>query len=444
MTKSKFLKSVFIVAFAGFMQSCKTLSVKPSLSEILTQETSSALASACKTVVSGDEVHDAFDQRNRLCRCLGEQSGPRISRDLSDKACSGRGDLKKWEEFIVGKFKKRWPKDFLAKSPVENAACLQSLTFLNLELFYFELENICKRSDVDKLDEFIVFPKASPKQDGCWELVGMTADGCFEAESCPGTTADLKYLPLSPPREGLATGVVKLCNQAIQKIHKVKDPSNANLLYNQPFAIELSANRSSNHITYTAANCHGVAQAVIGGPLGAVEMKEIKYRVLADEAQCGPLARAKLLSKSPPTVDNLALDPGGLLINMNHSFSCSSTDCGSASLYVDDCKDKKLHASTFIDKMCVNCWAKSIEDAGLKPLDSKSTAKDLQPGCLLTQADHSVVVVLQNDHFCYFYEATSPFGPPQLRTKPCAVLWSGFERKWCPEKRMMFEGIESK
>jgi hypothetical protein len=194
------------------------------------------LASACKTVVSGDEVHDAFDQRNRLCRCLGEQSGPRISRDLSDKACSGRGDLKKWEEFIVGKFKKRWPKDFLAKSPVENAACLQSLTFLNLELFYFELENICKRSDVDKLDEFIVFPKASPKQDGCWELVGMT---------------------------------------------------------------------------------------------------------------------------------------------------------------------------------------------------------------LLTQADHSVVVVLQSDHCCYFYEATSPFGPPQLRTKPCAVLWSGFERKWCPEKRMMFEGIES-
>jgi hypothetical protein len=266
----------------------------------------------------------------------------------------------------------------------------------------------------------------------------MTSDGCFEAEPCVGTNADLKYLPLASPRSGLVTGKVTLCNAAIQKIHHVKDPANTTYLYNNPFAIELSNGDMHNPGNYAAINCHGTAQAIIGGPLSSIEMTKVQYRALADKNVCNDLALRTLDSKHPATVSSLPLNPGGLLINMNHSPTCPASDCGTSSLYVDSCTSNDLQAFTFVNGLCIQCWSRLIEDAGLKPLGPSSVPADIKSGCLLTQADHSVVTVLQSQDLCYFYEATSPYGPPQLRVKPCAALWNLFERKWCPDHPLTF------
>ena len=407
-------------------------------SSLMTVQTSSALAAACKNYSDADAPKDAEAQKSELCACLQSRPGTAAETSALARACTKSGDVTKNANAIYNLYKSRWPADFLALDPSHNAVCLERLTQSALELYYFELTNLCKRTDLPSLLPFTTYKAPTATNNSCWQLTGMTNDGCFEAEPCVGTKADLKYLPLAPPRSGLTSDKVTLCNTAIQNIHHIKDPNNTTYLYNNPFAIELCRGDMRNPGNYAAPNCHGTAQAIIGEPLRSLEMKQVQYRALADKNICNDLAERTLASEHPATVASLALKPGGLLINMNHSPTCSPTDCGTSSLYVDSCTATELQAFTFVNQLCIQCWSRLVQNAGLKALDTSSTPADLKPGCFLTQADHSVVTVLQSQNLCYFYEATSPYGPPQLRVKPCAALWNLFELKWCPDQPMGF------
>lgn len=409
---------------------------RPSTNNLLSRETNEALKITCGQRSTGYEAEEMRSTKQELCECLANRA--QTTGEPLSTTCTEKGAVTQLGQALFNKYKSRWPQDFLAKSPAENTTCLTNLTYSDQESFYFNLNQLCKRTDIKSMAPFLTLPKTPHTGNGCWELTGMTGEGCFIAEPCVGTRADLKFLPLQPPRKGIVSTPVTLCNAEIQKIHHVKDPTNSNLLYNKPFTIELCANQLYKVATYGAPNCHGTAQAVIGSPLRKLEMKGVQYRSLADEKICASLAQRTLASKRPATVESLALNPGGLLINMNHELSCSDTDCGEANLYVDSCTPDSMQALTFVDKMCINCWARMLNSAGLKELGANATPKDLQPGCLLTQSDHSVVMALQSEQYCYFYEATSPYGPPQLRVKHCSNVWSQFERKWCPDKPMTF------
>lgn len=426
---------LFLFSFLGIVACVGKRSPNTS-SSLLTEETNSALSITCNTNVYDQAKEDAEAQREELCDCL------RARPEKADvaSACSPSGGVTKNALAIYTRYKSRWPTDFIALDPNKNTTCLDNLTHAAIERYYFGLMQICKRTDLPTLKPFIAHEEPPADNHSCWELTGMTAEGCFEAEPCVGTMADLKYLPLEPSRSGLTSDKITLCNTAIQNIHHLKDPDNRTYLYNNPFALELCHGNMHNPGNYAAANCHGTAQAVIGGPLGSLEMTDVEFRSLADEKRCDDLATRTLASKHPATVASLPLNPGGLLINMDHSPQCSADDCGKVSLYVNSCTPTQLNASTFVNQMCVQCWSRLVESAGLKRLSSASTPLDLKPGCLLTQQDHSVVTVLQSHNLCYFYEATSPYGPPQLRVKPCTTLWNSFDLKWCPDRAMTFTG----
>src|SRR5690606_7445673 len=112
---------------------------------------------------------------------------------------------------------------------------------------------------------------------------------------------------------------------------------------------------------------------------------------------------------------------------------------GDPTFFVNGCDDGKMRAHIFYQGMCINRWDELLADAGLKALPDDARWTDLKPGCVMTTSDHSISFVMQSDLWCYYYEATTPFGPPLLRVESCPLLYDKFERRYCPSEPLAFK-----
>jgi hypothetical protein len=222
-----------------------------------------------------------------------------------------------------------------------------------------------------------------------------------------------------------------LCSAEIQNIHGIKDPSQESLLYNYSYVAELTGNESSKRITYGPPNCHGVAQAAAGGILDDLRLESVRHARLANENRCKEKVTSFFETHKHSPIAAIPMEPGGLIINMKYA-DCRQSDCGKVSLWVDDCSQERLELAVFIDGMCVDCWEQKLLSRGLKRQPTHPSGRQLIPGCILTTQDHSVMIIEQSAGMCFFYEATSPYGPPQVRAVPCPVLNQKFSRQYCP------------
>jgi hypothetical protein len=242
---------------------------------------------------------------------------------------------------------------------------------------------------------------------------------------------------LNPKTFGGAIGAPKkelvICSDRIQKIHGIKDPSQSNLLYNYSYVSELTGNQSSNRITYGPPNCHGTVQAAAGGVLDDLKLESTQYARLGNQAKCDATVNKFFNEYKAKPISQIPMQPGGVMVNMKYD-SCQADECGQVKLWVDDCKADKLDLAVFIDGMCIDCWEKKLAAKGLKRQATHFSGEQFVPGCVLTTNDHSVLLLGQSNGMCFFYEATSPYGPPQLRSVPCPVLNHKFARQYCPER----------
>lgn len=419
-------------------------------SEPLTDETKAAITGRCDQGLEPDG--NRGDRLKLACECLSAKGGD-IAR-LASPYCRGGADIYFERVVAVGKAEgKLVLTDTAGNSPdVEAATCADQLVAMRIESHLDRVLSACKQNNVQTMRSFLTLPRPEPAG-SCWRLVHMTADGCVEAAPCSDQgSASIAALPISDATRASWRGAdpvpegatVRLCNATIQAMQHLKDPTAAMERYNYPFANFLSLGSSNIKITYGAANCHGTAQALAGGFLDQVAVMKLDYHSDSVRAACSPLAEsawqdARQTTSGHPTGASLPIGKGGHVVNMIHDDSCSADDCGEASFNTYACSGDQLESHIFHNDMCVNCWGKHLEKAGYKPLPTTATWTDLTPGCVLTQNDHSVTTVFQNDGFCYFYESLSPYAAPQLNVSECQTLFAAFERRWCPARSLAFE-----
>lgn len=392
--------------WAASLQGCRTTSNQISPAELWSLETSDALHEACRFDYFGASRKEIADSVDALATCIDD-------RPISTL----------WHQLIENRIQQNWPNDF-AQGGTKNVACLESLTNGLIVGYSEAMTAFCRSSDnismARKKISDAVFEMQSPD---CADLVRMTAEGCFIRETCPSGGSG------QHSKKRIATTV---CHEGVQRIHKVKDPNNSNLAWNDPFVLELTGNRSSARITYGIPNCHGTAQAAAGNLLSDLKLEAVGFARTADEALCGKSAADFLADNREKPLTAIDLQPGGVLINMNHK-DCTATDCGTVKLWIDTCNIGKpgftrpFDAGVFIDGMCVDCWGKILESRGLK----SDPNGEIRPGCILTTYDHSVFMVERSAGWCFTYEATSPYGPPQLRANPCLALEQKFGHHYC-------------
>jgi hypothetical protein len=400
----------FIFIAVSLLMSCRLTSGNLS-SEILSLETSKALDESCQrdsVTASADELNAAI---NLLGTCLGSTAS-----------------VKQWTHHLNERIEMNWPKDFLGRGE-ESKKCLVKLT-RGVQMRYLEsLAQACDNSTPPQKREILAALSENNKE-SCFDMVSMTADGCFVVKGCrdaltrPSDFGDYR---------GTARPQLTLCSQRIQSIHGIKDPSHSNLLYNYSYVSELTGSQSSNRITYGPPNCHGVAQAAAGGVLDDIRLSDFRHARLANEGRCKVAVTNFFERHKASPISEIPMSPGGVMINMKYE-QCSASDCGRASLWVDDCPDQDLELAVFVDGMCINCWENLLGSKGLKRRQTHYHGKQLIPGCVLTTQDHSVMVVGKSQGMCFFYEATSPYGPPQIRAVPCPVLNQKFSRQYCPDE----------
>lgn len=243
------------------LQACETPAPKYSRAEFLALESNQALQNACNDAVTGDERADELAARDQICSCMQSQSGEQLTPEFIAHACDTRGDFALWEDFIFNKFKRRWSREFLFKDKGDKKKCLSGLTYVNVQKFYQSLKSLCENQKIDQFARYAIYPNPPHEKGSCWEITGMTADGCFFAEACPGNISDLKFLPLYPAKEGVPEGKVKLCSGTIQGIHRVPNPTaTRKAVFADPFALALSANESLTYIAPREASRSGVAE----------------------------------------------------------------------------------------------------------------------------------------------------------------------------------------
>lgn len=404
------VKVLSILFFGVFAASCRvTSSQNPS--DILTLETSAALDDACRreSVTATPEELNAAE--SGLSSCLG--SGTTI---------------RKWLEALSLRIESNWPTDFLEGGP-DKRRCLEKLTIGAQTRYLESLTEACKNSNKTQKQELLT-ALSDVLVEPCFDITHMTSKGCFVAKGCANQSISPK--DFGHP-EGTAQNQLKLCSSNIQKIHTIKDPDKASLLYNYSYVSELTGNQSYNRITYGPPNCHGVAQAAAGDILDMLKLETIQYARLPDENRCKSTAVNFFEKNKSQPIGKITMSPGGLMINMRYE-ACEERQCGKVALWVEDCLQDKLKSAIFIDGMCVNCWEKYLAAKGLKRQTTNFQGKQFIPGCILTTADHSVMIIGKSHGMCFFYEATSPYGPPQIRAIPCPVLNQKFMRQYCPER----------
>lgn len=408
--------AVLVAGFAALAitTSCRTAPRQVPAAELWSLETNEALRQACKFDYYGEGREAVTESIEAMTRCIDDQ--PTATR---------------WHLLVENRIRQNWPADFLAGGE-KNATCLDRLTNGLVARYGEDMTRLCRtQDDINKSRELIsdsVFEMQSPD---CSDLTRMNDAGCFVRETCPtGSRA-------RGPAKRLKS---VMCHEGVRRIHKVKDPANTNLAWNDPFVIELTGNQSSARITYGMPNCHGTAQAAAGDFLSQLRLERVDFARTSDEASCGKPAREFLAANIDKPVSAIDMHPGGILINMKHK-DCLPTECGTVKLWVDECHVGKPDAKrpfdsgVFIDGMCVGCWGKLLADHGLQENmggPDSPTRPQVRPGCVLTTADHSVFMVHRSAGWCFTYEATSPYGPPQLRSSPCVWLEQKFNRQYCP------------
>lgn len=391
------------------MVSCRSSSSGSSL-DLLTVETSRALDEACRREIATAEIDELNDAEGSLGRCLGALSAVQM-----------------WSKQISERIQSNWPKDYLAKGP-DSSQCLKRLTQGAVVRYLNDLAEACEQGAETRRKE-IAAVIAQSHAGPCYDMVHMTVDGCFAVNGCNGSPLELSAFG---DNSGASPNEAILCADKIQKIHGIKDPGLGNLLYNYSYVSEMTGNQSSNRITYGPPNCHGTAQAAAGGVLDDLKLDSMQHARLSNQSKCdAAVSRFFSQYKSTP-ISQIPMDPGGVMINMKYD-SCGPDDCGQVNLWIDDCHTDKLDLSVFIDGMCIDCWEKKLALAGLKRQSDYFSGKQLIPGCILTTKDHSVMIIGQSHGMCFFYEATTPYGPPQVRAVPCAVINHKFSRQYCPE-----------
>lgn len=396
------------VAVGSFMAaSCRTSSTEQ-ISDLRTMETSEALDAACQQETLSAELSDVAAYESILGQCLGSEESVRF-----------------WTTSVLDRMKNQWPKDYLAKGG-HAQQCLEKLTYGTV-LRYLELLSDACQAKPESRAEILGSMKLDHKNTSCFDFVRMTADGCFVVEACQ--QQNLQPKDFGP---GLASDTTRIvaCSESIQKIHKVKDPNNDNLLYNFAFVSELTGKQSYKRTTYGPPNCHGTAQAVVGGLLEDIKLNGYIHARTANESRCKAAVEEYLTQNRDKPISQLPMSPGGLLVNMKHE-QCTEADCGDAKLWVDDCDSQKLELAVFIDGMCIACWEKKLAAKGFAKQTTNYVGSQLKAGCVLTTNDHSVVILGQSRGMCFYYEATSPFGPPQVRATPCVVLNDQFLGQYC-------------
>lgn len=442
------LRSVMILSLSSGFLACKDR--REVDATVKTDETKAAIMGVCDQGFEPEGEHGV--RLKDACSCLITKGGD-VAR-LATLYCDDAGE-KYFDRLVsVGKAEGNLVlTDTAGNSPdAEAAACAAQLAELRVESLIKRLADACNKDDTQTIINFLTIPP-EPLAGQCWRLVHMTADGCVEAMPCMGKgSAHLAVLPITsdslagwpgadPVSEGQA---VRLCNTKIKAMHTLKDPNAVMERYNYPFANYLSLGRSNVNVTYGAANCHGTAQALAGGILNDVVVEKLDYQSPMVRTKCSSLAEtafenARGRTNGLPTGTELPIAKGGHVINMNHDTACSSEECGDVSFNTFACDGNELESYIFHGNICINCWGKRLEKAGYKPLSTTATWQDLQPGCILTQDDHSITNVFQNDGFCYFYESLSPFAAPQLNVSDCQSLFAAFPRRWCPVRPFRFD-----
>jgi hypothetical protein len=419
--------AAFLVAMLATTGGCRTTAdPKRATANLWSLETSEALRQACKFDYHGEDQAAVAASIKSMGRCI---------EDINTAT--------RWHRLVENRVRQNWPRDFMAGGE-KNAACLERLTNGLVVRYGEDMTAHCRAyPDITQARQLISDSVSEMQSPDCSDLTRMNPDGCFVREVCPANATNTNAGKRAPST---------LCLPGVQRIHKVKDPANTNMAWNNPFVIELTGNQSSARITYGMPNCHGTAQAAAGDFLSNLRLEKVEFARTSDEAACGKPAREFLAANIDKPIAEIDMQPGGILINMKHE-DCQATECGTVKLWVDECHAGKPDAKrpfdsgVFIDGMCVDCWGKLLGDHGLREnkdapdsptpgqVDPQFNSKgypQVYPGCVLTTSDHSVFMVHRSAGWCFTYEATSPYGPPQLRSSPCVWLEQKFKRQYCP------------
>lgn len=396
-----------LLAVLGLTSTCMNRSpLAPT--HLLTMETSEAIDRACHEELFTAEQSELTASQGELSRCLNDEQ----TVDL-------------WQKRVFERIKKRWPEDYLARGG-EASLCLQKLTRGTLLRYLETLIDACL-NDPDARNDIRIALNGADDRRGCYDFVRMTETGCFVVESCDGSPFDSDDLGVNQRTEA---NKAVLCSANIQRIHRLKDPANQNLLYNFAYVSELTGVQSYRRTTYGPPNCHGTAQAAAGGLFDDFILTGYVHARTANESKCKSAVDRFMSKHQNKPISQIPMNPGGILINMQHK-DCRPSDCGVTKLWIDQCDDQTLDLSVFIDGMCVDCWEQKLGQKGFTKQIPKYTAEQMVPGCILTTSDHSVLLIGKSQDMCFYYEATTPFGPPQVRATPCVVLNHQFSRQYC-------------
>jgi len=346
--------------------------------------------------------------RSQLCNCLKGQN-------LSG-ACRAGGQVDRW----IRQFSD------LRNEPLASTNCGRA--FLD-ELMGYTLDHWKDQCELGRLNPSSLQPSRD-RPESCWALTTIRPDGCVVASYQGPGTGNFADLPANLSGQG---NEAVLCHPGLSSIHRLKDPLEQNQAFQSPQKNLIFHGRLNQHVTYGPANCHGTAAAIIGPVLPEVEVEGITYHSQVVEAQCSAQAKQTFdrARRGRQKVTIADLGEMQISINMLHG-GCQSDQCGTTKLSVFSCDGGKLIASAFIEGMCEDCWVNHIKRRGYVELGAQSSWQDFAPGCVLTDNDHSITLLMQSCGWCYYYESTSPFGPPQLRMDLCPALHSKFARKLCP------------
>lgn len=366
-------------------------------------------------------------QKKKVCSCFADK----ISMS-SHQVCRA---LEKWEQRARVELR-----DYLsqAKLPLEDT-CATYLAEAQILSLYWDLEMSCGTFPEASLKQMLSVRdfELDREQDSCWKIEGITASGCLRAAPC-GREANMRFLPLNQSMDRKTSESVLLCQENLQKTEHLKNPQRFNLSIANPLFSYLTRGRIYELIEYGAANCHGTAQSLAGNFLRDLPVTHVKDWSGDPKLGCFAKVNEKFVAAGPaPTIAKLSVS-GGVTINMNHE-SEDPTDCGEASLIGRTCHQDGVTDYIFIDKMSIGCWDHFLrEKAGMERLNPFAHWGEYVPGCIFTQQDHSITLLMQSAGMCFFYESASPFSVSRVGVLPCLQLMSTFHRQWCPQKPMTF------
>lgn len=390
----------------------------------------------------------------KTCHLFGPESDPTLMQDsYCDAVRNFDGDHPHSLDCKAGVFSKRYEKfarfyqdqvlrHYNFDDNEEAKTCVAQLSEFFTDMIVGDLEAGIKKGIPVSL------PNIEQEDPDCWTLTSVDGKGHVTAETClENRVGEVSLLPLEGSAVYRKSSAIKLKHEKLSRIHAIKDPTDALSGLNNPFLHQLSNKSQAPHITYGPANCHGTAHALVTTDLDRVEIEKLDYHSPNVKEECGSATEtlfAKIKeSKGRVLANDLPFQRGGHVINMNHKEdTCSISDGGEVSFFTYSCKDKSNPiAYIFHSNMCVNYWGKKLEDQGLVPA---TRGGELRPGCVMTQSDHSITILMRSQGMCYHYESASPFAAPQLRVAPCDTLSLRFKKAWCPtpDQSLKFEFVQ--